>query len=76
MIGSAARFGRAPVARKRPFEASVQSRFFLADLRDDFFSVVRFLEATFFPTFFFARELDFFDSIAAATCPRPLPAQP
>jgi hypothetical protein len=41
----------------------VQSRFFLADLRDAFFvlafffGVVRFLEATFFATFFFVREL-------------------
>jgi hypothetical protein len=40
----------------------VQSRFFLADLRDAFlllaffFSVARFLEAAFFAAFFFERE--------------------
>ena len=51
----------------------VQSRFFLAELRDAFLmlafflSVVRFLEATFFATFFFVRELGFFAPIAVAT---------
>ena len=51
----------------------VQSCFFLADLRDAFFllafffSVVRFLEATFFATFFFLRELGFFAPIVVAT---------
>jgi hypothetical protein len=51
----------------------VQSRFFLADLRDAFFmlafffSVARFLEATFFATFFFVRELGLFALIAVAT---------
>jgi hypothetical protein len=57
----------------------VQSRFFLADLRDAFFvlafffSVVRFLEATFFATFFFVRELDFFAPIAVATLSQTAP---
>ena len=51
----------------------VQSCFFLAELRDAFLllafflSVVRFLEATFFATFFFVRELGFFAPIAVAT---------
>ena len=50
----------------------VQSRFFLAELRDAFLmlafflSVIRFLEATFFATFFFVRELGFFAPIAVA----------
>ena len=52
---------------------SFRSRFFLAELRDAFLllafflSVVRFLEATFFATFFFVRELGFFAPIAVAT---------
>ena len=57
----------------------VQSRFFLADLRDAFFvlafffSVVRFLEATFFATFFFVRELGFFAPIVVATLSQAAP---
>ena len=66
-----------------PFEVRgarcVQSRFFLADLRDAFFvlafffGVVRFLEATFFATFFFVRELGFFAPIAVATLSQTAP---
>ena len=62
-----------PIRRTR----CVQSRFFLADLRDAFFilafffSVVRFLEATFFATFFFVRELG--APIAVATLSRTTP---
>ena len=54
----------------RQLVGCVQSRFFLADLRDAFFmlafffSVERFLEATFLATFFFVR---FFAPIAVAT---------
>jgi hypothetical protein len=57
----------------------VQSRFFLADLRDAFvmlaffLSVVRFLEATFFATFFFVRNLGFFAPIAVATLSQTTP---
>ena len=57
----------------------VQSRFFLADLRDAFvmlaffLSVVRFLEATFFATFFFVRDLGFFAPIAVATLSQTTP---
>jgi hypothetical protein len=57
----------------------VQSRFFLADLRDAFFvlafffGVVRFLEATFFATFFFVRDLGFFTPIVVATLSQTAP---
>jgi hypothetical protein len=72
----------APIATKivqrrecegRQLVGCIQSRYFLADLRDAFFmlafffSVVRFLEATFLATFFFVRELGFFAPIAVAT---------
>ena len=73
-----------PSAPLRPMSAmpirgtrSVQSCFFLADLRDAFFmlafSVARFLEATFFATFFFVRVPGFFAPIAAATLPQTAP---
>lgn len=57
----------------------VQSRFFLTDLRDAlfmlafFFSVARFLEVTFFATFFFVREPGFFAPIAEATLSQTTP---
>jgi hypothetical protein len=57
----------------------VQSRFFLTDLRDAlfmlafFFSVARFLEVTFFATFFFVREPGFFAPIAVATLSQTTP---
>ena len=38
-----------------------------------FFGVVRFLEATFFATFFFVRELGFFAPIAVATLSQTAP---
>jgi len=54
----------------------VKTRLFLAVLWDAFFILVsffgaaRFLAATLFATFFFARELDFLASITVATLPK------
>ena len=71
--------------QKRPFEARGAFKvifLFLADLRDAFFvlafffGVVRFLEATFFATFFFVRELGSLPLSPWLPYPRPLPAQP